>query len=220
MKYDDKARSINLSTDEAAAVYGGVQRQLRRVSPRPAAKLKVGDLLWARESFQWIDDVGEGEGTDRGVPKERHGPAAPFRGSQGHRQITWRAVYAADGPIKGIRWMPSVRMERWASRLLLRVSSVRLVSATDRNINDMILEGLVADRFPVTHNHDDAPDGTILVDRAERLAHERVGDFWEPRLNEAIKMHTKMSAYKPIDEDKVWLITFDVVEKKLMGGVS
>ncbi len=98
-----------------------------------------GDLLWVRETWNWFDPVE--------IPVDRIGKRAPFTGCQGRRLIEWCAAYAADGeiyhPADGAKalWRPSIHMPRWASRILLRVTSVRVERVQDISERDAWAEG-------------------------------------------------------------------------------
>ncbi|WP_291163363.1 hypothetical protein [Gemmatimonas sp. UBA7669] len=93
-----------------------------------------GDLLWVRETF------------------------APFS--------TGGAVYRADKPrfspdaheVVGGSWHPSIYMPRWASRLTLRITDVRVERLQDISADDCRAEGHPTDwsRSPAPEVHDDA----------------------------------------------------------------
>lgn len=103
-----------------------------------------GDRLWVRETWQLFDDSPLGD--DASVPPERLGPAAPWKGCQGDRSITWRTAYRADGdlehPTHGpANWRPSIHMPRWASRITLEVTGVRVERIQDISEEDARAEG-------------------------------------------------------------------------------
>ncbi len=79
-----------------------------------------GDRLWVREA---IDKVSE--------------PGAVF----------YRADYDAEfgGNSKGLGWRPSIHMPRWASRLTLTVTEVRVQRLREISTQDCIAEGISAD---------------------------------------------------------------------------
>ncbi len=104
---------------------------------------KPGDLLWVRET--WADfcpmwnGAWCGHGTQEGIIKEH------------------RPVYRADGKEgwpngEPGRWTPSIHMPRWASRLTLRIKSVRAEQLQDIAEEDIIAEGVTVDRVAVWIN--------------------------------------------------------------------
>lgn len=84
-----------------------------------------GDRLWVREPFAFISDC-------------RHD-------DPGTAALAAGAFYRADeisdcGDIK--RWRPSIHMPRWASRITLEISSVRVQRLNDISAADALAEGM------------------------------------------------------------------------------
>ena len=78
-----------------------------------------GDLLWVRET--WASDV---DGCPAG--------------------LSYRADHLdprGDGPANPMRWRPSIFMPRWASRLTLRITSIRVERVQDITEADARAEG-------------------------------------------------------------------------------
>lgn len=100
---------------------------------------KPGDRLWVRETWQgplfWEDQRTEYERNRRLFEKSEC------------------CVYAADGgPVPEFiddddilqqRWRPSIHMPRWASRITLEVTRVRVEQLQDISVADSIAEGVV-----------------------------------------------------------------------------
>jgi len=104
----------------------------------PAA---VGDVLWVRETWQKFDQDADS------VPLDRLGPASPTKGIHNGRSITWRAAYLADGQhvdleLGEVKWQPSIHMPRWAARIFLRVTDVRVQRVQDITEEDARAEGM------------------------------------------------------------------------------
>ena len=149
-----KERPILFSTPMVRAILDGRKTQTRRIiKPQPyvlnstSAELnqlfkdglmhracpygKIGDLLWVRETWA---DLTEGYGT----PWERFNLKPPF---------IW---YKADGDQPDIgngasqleSWKPSIFMPRWASRITLRITNVRVERLQDISEMDAIAEGV------------------------------------------------------------------------------
>jgi hypothetical protein len=85
---------------------------------------KPGDRLWVRETFfAYATKVYSDAGMSESAPK---------------------AVYKADGGylLNGGKWKPSIFMPRWASRITLEVTEVRVQRLLDISEEDAIAEGL------------------------------------------------------------------------------
>ena len=89
-----------------------------------------GDRLWVREARWWFKDE----------PDHETGYYPP--------KLTVEDVeYRADGDDVRKVWRPSIFMPRWASRITLEVTSVRVERLQDISPNDCIAEGA----WPVAH---------------------------------------------------------------------
>lgn len=106
---------------------------------------KPGDRLWVRETF-CLDDNGHNE-----WPMFRaDGAALPTR----------------PATRKPARWVPSIHMPRWASRLLLEITDLRVERLQDISEADIIAEGT-----PMT-----LPDGTPFRCTTPR---QRFAELWD-----------------------------------------
>ena len=92
---------------------------------------RPGDRLWVRETFCIGYEHTKGQYT-----------ALPFSGCEEFR----RALYRADGgdpPDEPQRyWKPSIFMPRWASRITLEITEVRVQRLQDISEEDAIAEGM------------------------------------------------------------------------------
>lgn len=90
-----------------------------------------GDQLWVRETFSIV-------------------PRTAYRMSEGVEQIEKptcnhdAAIYRAgwDRSAGGLRWQPSIHMPRWASRIQLEVTALRIERLQNITIADALAEGI------------------------------------------------------------------------------
>lgn len=100
--------------------------------PDPTTEIRCpygapGDRLWVRETWCPIDD--DGRYIER-IPDEPH--HARYRAD-----LTSKDLAFAAGP-----WRPSIHMPRWASRITLEVTEVRVPHLQDINEDDARAEGV------------------------------------------------------------------------------
>lgn len=109
-------------------------------SPLPSSKTKrvrcpygaPGDRLWVREAWACSDAFGDAADA---VEYRADGATLAWDGDRLHqREQTCNPVYP--GP-----WKPSIHMPRWASRLTLEVTGVRVERLQDISRGDAIAEG-------------------------------------------------------------------------------
>lgn len=88
----------------------------------------VRDRLWVRESHWWFKDECDHE-------TGYYPPALTADDVE----------YRADGESKRHGWRPSIHMPRWASRILLEITAVRVERLQDISDTDAIAEGIERD---------------------------------------------------------------------------
>ena len=91
-------------------------------------KYQVGDRLWVRETWQAFY-----AGTNRIASSDHIKP---------HIAALWTVAYKADDTSGCECWRPSIHMPRWASRITLEVTGVRVERLQDISIQDSIAEGI------------------------------------------------------------------------------
>jgi hypothetical protein len=162
---------ILFNDDMVRAILAGRKTQTRRViKPQPTK----------RDNLNWVD-AGEASfcnGTHEKAAKCKDNSVikSPY-GGPGDRlwvREAWCRDYHADGifgyradelnpdhkhTLKEIKWTPSIHMPRWASRILLEVTNVRVERVQDISREDVISEGLSSievelrgERLPI-HKH-------------------------------------------------------------------
>ena len=95
---------------------------------------KLGDRLWVRETFAFADKSGSHDA----APDEHWRPARP-----GMEPEIYRCWYrASDGHTADGFWKPSIHMPRWASRILLEITDVRVERLQDITEDQAKAEGV------------------------------------------------------------------------------
>lgn len=111
---------------------------------------RPGDLLWVRETWKYVD------WTEDGDPKISFAAGGDFWPSPSkidecrwteRLQDIWAELSAAenygiDGRASDRKWRPSVHMPRWASRITLRVTDVRVQRLQEISAWDACCEGI------------------------------------------------------------------------------
>ena len=131
--------------------------------PFPCPYGAAGDRLWVRETWQAdpiIDDTWASTQW-HGCPKDARIADLPERFH--HPRF---CNYKADWLHGDIRWRPSIFMPRWASRITLEVTGVRVERLQEISAKDIVAEGSVNrahdDQFG--HNPVSQFDGKVYLD--------------------------------------------------------
>lgn len=155
---------------------------------------KPGDRLWVREThaFLWPESCPDGvvweEVSGREVPIEDEDCDVEYRADTGNPYPgQWPRDEAAGNP-EAPKWRPSIYMPRWASRINLTVTDVRVERVQDITTDGMRDEGL-------------RPDS-----EASLLWRENLTDKW-------IELWDSINAQRGLGWDVnpwVWVITFEM----------
>lgn len=146
-----KERPILFSAPMVRAVLEGRKTMTRRVAKRlllglPQAEMNAqcpygqpGDRLWVRET--WAHNDGWYDDTDAVAWKNWHGER---NGRQCATWVDYRATYQQDkdGCDRDWPWRPSIHMPRWASRITLEVTGVRVERLCEITEADARAEGV------------------------------------------------------------------------------
>jgi hypothetical protein len=122
------------------------------------SRVQVGDRLWVKETWQAIHvdtDPETGYGDD-----VRHAEKIPKNDLDGF----WGVAYAASDPEvssttedRGFPWRPSIFMPRWASRITLEVTDVRVQRINEISGRDIRAEGVDPSRPNTFGQHANDP---------------------------------------------------------------
>ena len=172
---------------------GGSVRDMLQCLPPYCPYGVPGDVLWARESWTRV-------------------PASAYRMSEGVQQTIdpsdpdMAAIYAAGWERSIPKWRPSIHMPRWASRLMLEITDIRVERLQDISEEDAQAEGVGEYACPGPHR---GPGATYFT--ADPTAGEDM----------PISRTTPIAAYKALWEHIngcgswdanpwVWVLTFTV----------
>lgn len=116
---------------------------------------KIGDRLWVRETWSVVSHEFDDDGLMIDYVPDRPTKAVhemPY----GHGYFTGHVIYSADGDftwgdddgcIDGRScWKPSIHMPRWASRITLEITDVRVERLNSADDNEFKAEGYPLDR--------------------------------------------------------------------------
>lgn len=123
--------------------------------PSPWRKAQPGDRLWVREAWAHYQTVNYVRRHHGGASSEVSDGLAGYR-ADGHDTIEdfrqhIRLMSGCDLEaieINGNRWRPSIHMPRWASRLTLTVTDVRVQRLQEISEEDAMAEGVEREVFP------------------------------------------------------------------------
>ncbi len=87
---------------------------------------KLGDRLWVRESF----------GYDAVIVK-----------GAGNKNIKYK-VSASGFELENYKWKPSIHMPRWASRITLEITDIRVERLREISLDDINSEGVKINTYP------------------------------------------------------------------------
>ena len=141
-----------------------------------------GDLLWVRESHAIVGNVDPG--------------FVLYRAS-GYEAECRRNGLENCPPEYAMRWSPSIHMPRWASRLTLRITEVRVERLHSISTEDAIAEGVEIDVPAIDASSARWVQGSVHIDRYARLWDEINGrGAWTTN-------------------PWVWALTFEVIQRNV-----
>src|SRR5450759_1583123 len=173
---------ILFSTPMIQALLAGKKTQTRRV-----VKLRKGDT---------VGNISSGGKIEEYIICDKDGDEVPFEftcpyGSIGDRlwvRETWAdgldastmkhfAVYkASHGLLPGQKWRPSIFMPRWASRITLEITGVKVERVQEISGQDVIAEGV---DYKDIWGSFSTPDYDAFLDAQEKIAVEAYQELWD-----------------------------------------
>jgi hypothetical protein len=156
---------------------------------------EVGDRLWVREMWQYYDWSEDGEPFIRYAADNHAELRRPTEEWAERVESIWEELsrndnYKIDSRARDRKWRPSLLMPRWAGRLTLEITDIRLERVQDITEDDAIAEG-------VTVHLDAVMAGAVSQDSPARM------EFWD-LWNSIHKNDGKHWDANPW----VWVITF------------
>ncbi len=151
-----------------------------------------GEKLWVRETFQDFCPTWDGAWCGCGSKKmitETH-------------QVAYRAtktpITHAGANIHPTKWKPSIHMPRWASRITLEITDVRVERLHEITVGDLIAEGIIK----LENAHIETYPLDLIVNRSEHYT------IWK-------KVWDSINAkrgYSFKSNPWVWVIEFKVID--------
>lgn len=138
----------------------------------------VGDRLWVRETFAIVHPCRDAE---TGYIDDIRQPTDIPKDNGGGFWVPWyRADWNGnDDADRGFKWMPSIHMPRWASRITLPLVSVRVERVQDISETDSMAEGVIQDPETGYWGVAGRPH-RLSADDSDRLtARDAFTDFWK-----------------------------------------
>lgn len=174
---------------------------------------KPGDRIWVRETWQAIHDYCDENGH---VDERRYARSIPR-----HRGNYWHPVYEEawgneSREDREFPWRPSIHMPRWASRILLKITDVRVERLNAISEEDAQSEGV----------HTEVWDQTVVA--RNYAAIDEFFQFWSEDMPHYVEMNQLYrSSFRSLWESIygaeswqangwVWVISF----KRVEGGAA
>lgn len=173
-----------------------------------------GDRLWVREAFYYEWHMHDIDNRTPDLPDGRHSSRLVYRASQPDYPVS-----IGVGP-KG--WTPSIHMPRWASRITLEITDVRVQRLQEISEEDAIAEGCLPHRVVSNSNG----TGEYAISARARFA-ELWNSIYGPKdpshINRRRKKGKETSCYDNSHKNKqceflwaaspwVWAVTFKVID--------
>lgn len=197
-----KERGMIFNAEMVRALLDGRKTQTRRImKPQPADDIALGTFP-NRDAYGWISSLKHKFGSTTahtcpfGQPGDRiwvRETWARYNIDQDSHDMAYRATPPQDWPDAG-RWRPSIHMPRWASRILLEITDVRVERLNSMSEGDARAEGC-------NGGHDSIPGYMYSATPHEHFHHVWASIYGEENWQ---------------DNPWVWVIEF----KRIEGGAK
>lgn len=155
-----KERPILFNAEMVRAILDGRKTQTRRIiKPQPVwdtaftgkEGLVLGENVWSPDEYANYATCPYGQPGDRLWVRETFAEGLCTDSTLAFR-ATHKPIDLAEGWDEKIKWRPSIHMPRWASRITLEITGVRVERLQDISDKDARAEGASSVSFPVTEN--------------------------------------------------------------------
>ena len=149
-----KERPLQLNSSGVRAVLAGIKTQMRLpIKPQPARAMEMLNTDFTPRGDFFLSDVADGNRGSSGKfcpigkPGEHLWVREPY--NFGGLPPSLDAIrYRADGEKNEARWLPAIKMPRWASRLTLEILEVHVQRLQEISEGDAVAEGNPIDEPP------------------------------------------------------------------------
>ncbi|TDB41636.1 hypothetical protein [Photorhabdus luminescens] len=231
-----KEKPIIFNDEMVRAILDGRKTQTRRIVKRQYISHKqelklchfgnIGDRLWVRETWANYQTINYRSCADGRSFSEISDGLAAYRadGYESIRDMKNHIRLMSECDFEGVevrddKWSPSIHMPRWASRITLEITDIRVERLNEISEEDAIAEGCYTDDeygfnaqprlWPCKKCQGDQTyaayaSGVYCVDCREcNTAKKRFKLLWE-----------SIYGFNSFDNKHVWVIEFKIIEKR------
>ncbi|MBF0340720.1 MAG: hypothetical protein HQL95_07115, partial [Magnetococcales bacterium] len=120
--------------------------------PRIVATRSIGERMWVRETFRAFIPNGNPEWHVRYAADNALVVKSDCQWDEGPQYLTPECVGLH---VESNRWRPSIHMPRWASRITLEITGVRVEQLQSITEEDAMMVGIIRFHTPMDHRFDD-----------------------------------------------------------------
>jgi hypothetical protein len=175
-----KEKPIIFNSEMVRAVLDGRKSQYRLViKPQPAECQSLARDCASPSGFSWISDAYEDFylKCPYGVPGDRLWVRETWQKCTGCNPMPGILYRATCNFFPAHKWKPSIHMPRWASRILLEITDIRVERLQDISRQDAFKEGCI-DRRPVSTCNDDFKELWNSINEAKGFGWDQNPWIW------------------------------------------